>query len=159
MKIAVFSDTHGSARGMINAVKAYSPDAVIHLGDGNGDVSKLEREFPGLTVYCVRGNCDWDNCAPEYTCPEFCGISAFLTHGHLYGVRYGNLQKLLYAAECSGAKIAMFGHTHRAGFEEIEGIFVLNPGTAGVGGDRTWARLEISEDGKISCEIEKIVLS
>ena len=159
MKIAVFSDTHGSARGMINAVRAYSPDCVIHLGDGNGDVLKLSREFPELTVYCVCGNCDWELCAPEYTCPEFGGVTAFLTHGHLYGVRYGKLDKLLYAAECMGAKIAMFGHTHRAGFEEIEGIFVLNPGTAGVGSDRTWAKLEIDAEGKISCSIEKIVLS
>ena len=32
MKIAVFSDTHGLAQGMIDAVREYRPDQVIHLG-------------------------------------------------------------------------------------------------------------------------------
>lgn len=159
MKIAVFSDTHGSARGMLSAVRAYEPDAIIHLGDGNSDIAKLEREFPDLPVYAVCGNCDWENSAPESLSVDLGGVTAFLTHGHRYGVRYGNLDKLLYAAECSGAKIAMFGHTHRAGFEDVEGIFVLNPGTAGVGGEKTWAELEIGADGKITCSIEKVVLS
>lgn len=159
MKIAVFSDTHGSARVMLGAVKAYSPDAIIHLGDGNYDLRKLSREFPDIPVYAVCGNCDYESSAPESMCVDLGGVKAFLTHGHRYAVRYGNLDKLLYAAECSGAKIAMFGHTHRAGFEEIEGILVLNPGTAGVGSDRTWAKLEISEEGKISCSIENGALS
>lgn len=158
MKIAVFSDTHGSAKVMLNAVREYCPDKIIHLGDGNSDLRKLEKEFPDIPVYCVCGNCDGDCGAPETLTVDLGGISAFLTHGHRYSVRY-KLDTLLYAAECSGAKVAMFGHTHRAGFEEVEGIFVLNPGTAGAGSNRTWAKLEIEDDGKISCCIEKAVLS
>lgn len=158
MKIAVFSDTHGSARGMINAVREYRPDVIIHLGDGNDDLRKLGKEFPDIPVHCVRGNCDSECHAPEAMTVELCGVSAFLTHGHRYSVRY-KLDTLLYAAECNGAKIAMFGHTHSAGFEEVEGIYVLNPGTAGVGNNRTWAKLEIDSNGNISCSIEKIVVS
>ena len=159
MKIAVFSDTHGSARAMFNAVSSYSPDAVIHLGDGNGDLLKLSREFPALPVFAVRGNCDHDGAAPETLCADLGGVSAFLTHGHLYGVRYGDLNRLLYTAESEGAKIAMFGHTHRAGYDWIGGVFVLNPGTAGVGGERTWAKLDIDSGRVVSCSIEKIVLT
>lgn len=158
MKIAVFSDTHGSAKGMLNAVREYQPDKIIHLGDGNADLRKLEKEFPDIPVYCVCGNCDGECSAPETATVDLGEVRAFLTHGHRYNVRY-KLDTLLYAAECSGAKIAMFGHTHRAGFEEVEGIYVLNPGTAGVGSNRTWAKLEIDNYGKISCGIEKIVLS
>ena len=65
----------------------------------------------------------------------------------------GRLDTLLYAAQCCGAQIAMFGHTHRACFEQIEGIFVLNPGTAGQGKMRTWAKLEIGPTGEVHCEI------
>lgn len=153
MKIAVFSDTHGYAKGMIDAVREYAPDQVIHLGDGMRDAEKLRRELPTVPVCTVPGNCDYDSEDPEYRVINLGGIKAFITHGHRYAVRGGRLDTLLYAAECSGAQIAMFGHTHRAGFEQIEGIFVLNPGTAGQGAVRTWAKLELGKTGEIHCEI------
>ena len=84
-------------------------------------------------------------------------LKAFLTHGHRYAVRGGKLDVLLYAVECCGAQIAMFGHTHRALFDQIGGIFVLNPGTAGKAPRRTWAKLEITPDGTVSCDICDIV--
>ena len=157
MKIAVFSDTHGSAKLMLSAVKEYRPDVILHLGDGNSDLKKLESEFPDTPIYAVCGNCDYEACAPETLTVDLGGIKAFMTHGHRYGVRYGKLDGLLYAAECSGAKIAMYGHTHCAVFEEIEGIFVLNPGTAGSGSLKTWAKLETDGEGKLSCSIENAV--
>ena len=153
MKIAVFSDTHGSSRGMINAVREYSPDQIIHLGDGMRDTEKLAQEFPHIPVCTVPGNCDYFSTDPEYKVVKLGPVKAFITHGHRYGVRYGKLDTLLYAAECNEAQIAMFGHTHRAGFEQMEGIFVLNPGTAGQGANKTWAKLEIGPEGEISCKI------
>ncbi len=147
MKIAVFSDTHGFSRGMENAVAEYKPDQIIHLGD------------PAIPVCCVPGNCDgyYDD-EEAYRLITLGPYKAFLTHGHRYAVRGGKLDVLLYAAECCGAQIAMFGHTHRALFEQIGGIFVLNPGTAGKLPNRTWAKLEITPEGDISCEICDIAL-
>ena len=58
MKIAVFSDTHGFNRGMINAVEEYKPDQIIHLGDGMHDAEKVREMFPQIPVCCVPGNCD-----------------------------------------------------------------------------------------------------
>ncbi len=153
MKIAVFSDTHGASRGMINAVREYCPEQIIHLGDGYRDAEAIKREFPHIPVCQVPGNCDYDSTEPEYKVIRLGTLTAFLTHGHRYAVRYGKLDTLLYAAECSGAQLAMFGHTHKAGFEQIEGIFVLNPGTAGQGKTKTWAKLEIGPEGEINCEI------
>ena len=153
MKIAVFSDTHGSSRGMINAVRDYCPDQVIHLGDGMSDTEALKRRFPTIPVCTVPGNCDYYSTDSEYKVITLGGIKAFITHGHRYAVRGGRLDTLLYAAQCCGAQIAMFGHTHRACFEQIEGIFVLNPGTAGQGKMRTWAKLEIGPTGEVHCEI------
>lgn len=152
MKIAVFSDSHGSSRGMINAVRDYAPDKVIHLGDGNNDLNALEKAFPAMPICAVAGNCDTDS--DELVCKviELGPHKAFLTHGHRYAVRYGKLDVLLYAAECSGANIVMFGHTHKAVFDNIEGMLVLNPGSA----RDTWAKLEIADDGAVSCEICQI---
>lgn len=153
MKIAVFSDTHGASKGMLDAVRQYCPDKVIHLGDGLRDLEALRREFPYLPVCAVAGNCDRDHEEEEYKVISLGGIKAFITHGHRYAVRYGKLDTLLYAADCNDARIAMFGHTHKAGYDNIGGIFVLNPGTAGQGSVRTWAKLELGPEGEISCEI------
>ncbi len=153
MKIAVFSDTHGSSRGMIKAVEEYMPDQVIHLGDGLRDTEVLEKHFPHIPVCRVAGNCDCDSSEPDYRVLRLGSLNAFITHGHRYAVRGGKIEVLLYAAQCNDCQIAMFGHTHRAGFEQIEGIFVLNPGTAGKAPNKTWAKLEIGADGEIRCDI------
>ena len=83
-------------------------------------------------------------------------MTAFITHGHLYGVKYGRLDSLVYAAMEQGAKIAMFGHTHEADIEEMGGVKIINPGTAGSGRNLTWARVEIYENGGIACSIEAL---
>lgn len=153
MKIAVFSDTHGSSTGMINAIEQYAPDQVIHLGDGRRDAERAAEKFPQIPFCCVSGNCDGDDGGEGYKLIRLGGLTAFLTHGHRYAVRGGKLDVLLYAAQCCGAQLAMFGHTHRAGFDQIGGIFVLNPGTAGKAPNKTWAKLEISTDGNIDCQI------
>ena len=63
---------------------------------------------------------------------------------------------LVYAAEEQGASLALFGHTHRAFYEQVGGVTLLNPGTAGKGSDLTWAMVTIFDNGAISCEIKKI---
>lgn len=156
MKIAVFSDSHGLSRHMLEAVRDYEPEQIIHLGDGERDTEVLSREFPHIPIAKVAGNCDRDSKEPEYRVIRLGTLKAFITHGHRYAVRYGSLDTLLYAADCNEAQLAMFGHTHRAGFECLGGIFVLNPGTVGQGGEKSWAKLELGEGGEISCEIVKI---
>ncbi len=153
MKIAVFSDTHGSKAGMIKAIEDYAPDQVIHLGDGMRDAQAVSEQFPYLPVCCVPGNCDAVDDPESYKLIRLGPVTAFLTHGHRYGVRGGKLDVLLYAAQCCGAQIAMFGHTHRAVFDQAGGIFVLNPGTAGKPPKKTWAKLEIGPEGEIHCKI------
>ena len=138
---------------MLEAIREYRPDQVIHLGDGMDDTLAIEREFPMLPVCTVPGNCDHREDLPEYKVIRLGPLTAFLTHGHRYAVRYGRLDTLLYAAECSGAHIAMFGHTHRALWDNVEGMLVLNPGTAGYFQDSSWAKLEISSSGEVVCEI------
>lgn len=151
MKIAVFSDSHGNAEPMLDAIRSYAPDQVIHLGDGRRDIECIEAEFPLLPVCSVSGNCDADYPEVGYKVISLGEHKAFLTHGHRYGVRFSGLSPLLYAAECNDCDIAMFGHTHEALYTDCGGILVINPGSVGKGHPKTWVKLEINGDD-VSCE-------
>ena len=80
-------------------------------------------------------------------------VKAFITHGHLYNVEWGDLTRLAYAAEEQGAKLALFGHTHRAENIDLGNVRIVNPGTAGRGRELTWARIDIYENGGFTTEI------
>jgi len=156
MKAAVFSDTHTNTALMIEAIRRSQPDIIVHLGDHDRDTAVICSEFPDIPLYSVCGNCDLAATAPETDIVPMGPVKAFITHGHLYDVEYDRLTSLVYAAQEQGAKIAMYGHTHRALYEEIGGVKVLNPGTAGKGRDLTWALLEVCGNGNISCQIKEL---
>ncbi len=149
MKVAVFSDTHGVTIPMVRAVRKFEPDALVHLGDYDRDASVLLREFRELPLYNVSGNCDWEPLAPNVRIVSFGPVRAFLTHGHLYHVDYGRVDSLVYAAQEAGAQLALFGQTHIPLQEDLGGVKVVNPGTAGKGRSKPWAMLEIFDNGGI----------
>jgi len=149
MKVAVFSDTHSNNELMLETVRRCRPDAAIHLGDHDRDAVELR-------VYSVCGNCDLMPLAPEKDVVQLGPVKAFITHGHLYNVNYGRVDSLVYAAQEAGAQLAMFGHTHQAYYEQIGGVQVLNPGTAGRGRELTWALVEIFDNGAFACEIRRL---
>ena len=153
MKTAVFSDTHGNTARMVKAVREKAPDVIIHLGDLERDAEILLREFPEIPLYQVCGNCDISPNAPSRLVVTLGPVKAFLTHGHLYsGIRYDRLDSLVYAAQEQECQLALYGHTHRAAYEEIGGVKLINPGTAGQGYVLTMAMLEIFDNGGIACE-------
>ena len=112
---------------MVRAVRQQQPDAVFHLGDCERDTQRLEKEFPDLPLYRVCGNCDREPVNPEVLQCTLDGVKFFCTHGDRYGVKY-TLDALLNAAYFAGADIVLFGHTHRALSETIQGLYVVNPG-------------------------------
>lgn len=152
MKVAVFSDTHGLTSPMVDAVQRSRPDAVIHLGDHDRDTDVLLKRFPEIPLYHVAGNCDFAALAPNVLTVPLGPVRAFLTHGHLYHVDYGNVDSLVYAAQEAKCQLALFGHTHIPFHEDIGGVKVVNPGTAGKGRHLTWALLTIFENGGIGVE-------
>lgn len=156
MKAAVFSDTHSNTALMVEAVRRCRPDVIIHLGDHDRDTNVLRVEFPEIPLYNVCGNCDLYPAAPDTDIVPLGPVKAFITHGHLYNVEYDRLDSLVYAAQEQGAKLAMYGHTHRPLYEEIGGVKVLNPGTAGKGRKLTWALVEVFDNGGIACEIKEL---
>ena len=59
MKVLIFADSHGYNMAMAFAVDREEPDAVIHLGDHAEDAREIERGFPAMPIYRVRGNNDF----------------------------------------------------------------------------------------------------
>ena len=51
-----------------------------------------------------------------------------MCHGHMEGVSH-DLQRLYYKVLESGCIGAFFGHTHRSAYVDIEGIYLMNPGS------------------------------
>jgi len=156
LKAAVFSDTHSNTALMAEAVRRCRPDVIIHLGDHDRDTEVLLREFPEIPLYSVCGNCDLASAAPNAEVVPLGPVKAYITHGHLYHVEYENVDSLVYAAQEMGCQIAMFGHTHRPYYEDIGGVKVLNPGTAGKGRRLTWALVQVFDNGGIACEIRDL---
>lgn len=156
MKACVFSDSHGFAGNMMNAVRLEKPDAVFFLGDGEGDIKELSMEFPGLTVYAVRGNCDFRSDLENEVCCTFDGVRIFATHGHRYEVKFDpELELLTSQALEAGAEIALFGHTHRQHMSENRGVTLINPGESGRGWYPGYAVLTI-ESGGFSAELKSL---
>lgn len=153
MKAAVFSDTHANVALMLRAAREYRPDVLIHLGDHDRDAEALRREFPDTPLYVVAGNCDVGSRAPLCAVVPLGPVKLFACHGHSFGVDWGDVSRLVYAAQEQGCALALYGHTHRADRQEIGGVQVLNPGSAGKGRDRSWASVEVFPNGGLACEI------
>lgn len=156
LRAAVFSDTHGNTELMKDAIRRCRPDVIIHLGDHDRDAVSLRTEFPSSALYSVCGNCDLMPLSPDRDTVQLGPVRAFITHGHLYNVSPYQQDSLVYAALEQGAKIAMFGHTHRAMCNEVGSVTVLNPGTAGKGRLLTWALVTVFDNGAFSCEIQSL---
>ena len=148
MKYCVFSDSHGHPDKMLEAIGAENPAAVLFLGDGERDLEAVADEYPALPLYAVRGNCDYGSDLPPALVCELDGVGAFLTHGHLFGVkRDPMLTDLCEAAASYGAQLALFGHTHEAYLDDRGDLTLLNPGAIGAWGIASYAVVETTDGG------------
>lgn len=130
MRIGIVSDSHGNIdvfEDMLAVPGAAEAELWLHAGDFAPDADVLE-EMSGRRVARVLGNCDFfvDGVHDE-TVVEVAGHRIFLTHGHLFNVRFDTAM-LAAAARETGADIAVYGHTHIA-LEEYGDVTVLNPGS------------------------------
>lgn len=155
MKILVLSDSHSGLRFMRQCIDTVKPNAVVHLGDYYDDGEAMAEEYPRLYFYRVPGNCDkYRNImgATNILVSKVCGVSLFMTHGHLHGVKMG-VDSLVRDAKKHQVQAALFGHTHSAVcYQTEDGMWVMNPGTCAC--DSGSAGLITIEGGKISdCRI------
>ena len=150
MKILVFSDSHRSRGGMLDAIDAHRPDQVIHLGDLQSDAEELTYVYPKLPICMVPGNCDGWTMDPLKKQITLAGKRILLSHGHLWGVKKG-YEAAVADARAVGADILLFGHTHRALCQQLEdGLWMMNPGAS-----RASYGLIRIEQGQIHCSIHR----
>ena len=154
MIICVFSDSHGYAKNMIEAVRREKPVLCFFLGDGETDLVSLRNRFPDLPVNAVRGNCDLRSAQPLVLNCVVGGLRIFAVHGHQYEVKYDDaLHELCYAALRADADVLLFGHTHLPYLDRHLGMEIMNPGTIGKVKSPSYGVLTI-EDGKAQAEIK-----
>ena len=157
MKILILSDSHGDTAALRQAIDRENPDRVFHLGDMYRDAQRMAAAFSNLPLDAVLGNCDAYSGAegPDELLTTAGGVKFFLAHGHRYHVKMGTALLLRNGLK-AGADVICFGHTHRTVCRECDGVWLVNPGTAGgVGAPATCAVAEV-EDGEVSVEIKSL---
>lgn len=156
MRVMVFSDSHGNTGAMNELAEKYKKqiDCIVHLGDCTEDTAELSGICPGIPVFQVRGNNDYDSMYPHTRTATIGGKRILMTHGHRQKVYY-NTDMLYYSVAEEQADIAMFGHTHIPYLENEGGILIINPGSISLPRSslgRTFAFL-IIESGTITASI------
>ena len=156
MKIIVFSDSHGMVQSVLSIAALHQDaDLFVFLGDGEKDILRLLLADPPLRdkFLIVQGNCDSGRLIPGtqsellYSLPH--GHKLFAAHGHVYHVGFGT-ERLVWEAQQHHADIVLYGHTHVRDARCEDGVYILNPGSAGQprdGRPRSYAVISISEKG------------
>ncbi|MGI5921571.1 MAG: metallophosphoesterase family protein [Syntrophomonadaceae bacterium] len=127
MKIAVTGDTHGKIERIKKALAVLKPDYLFFTGDYYPDGNKIS-SYLGIKCLGVPGNCDRRKQDASEKLVEMSGKKFLIVHGHQYGVKK-DLNRLFYRGVEAGVDMVVFGHTHHACAEKIEGLWLLNPGS------------------------------
>ncbi len=158
MKVGIMSDSHGNTMAIDAALRqAGRVDHWLHAGDCISDAEYLQLASD-TAVTMVAGNCDWPGTSvPGEALVELGGHRIFLTHGHLYGVRY-TIEALQEAAAERGADVAVYGHTHVADITP-GAVLVLNPGSVARPRDEalgSFLLLELSEGQVPQVKLQRV---
>lgn len=154
MRIGVISDTHGTLDPRA-LVALRGVEMILHAGDiGTPDiVEQLEAIAPVSAVY---GNVDAGSpLARRYPATlrlEREGVRIHMTH---VGGRPADLVRHLPVPR---PDVMIFGHSHVALLETLDGVLYLNPGAAGrprFGGGLSVALLEV-EGGRATAQIVRL---
>ena len=122
MRILLVSDSHRSDL-FLDIINYEQADQVFHLGDSEFKAVNLQM-FDSI----VQGNCDFDQQIPKTSIKEIQNLRFFMTHGHLYGVNYGDLD-IVEEGLKNNCNIVIHGHTHVVAAHITNKVLVLNPGS------------------------------
>ena len=154
MRIYVIGDTHGRTEKAVSIYQNLKEiDLVVHLGDFWKDAQSLKRQFQ-VPLLSVKGNMDGCFSKEEYKILETDFGKIYIAHGHMENVKQGP-QNILYKAESLGCRAVFFGHTHKPVFLELEGMYLLNPGslTLPVGGRKGSCAVVSIDSGSLNATI------
>ena len=120
MLIGLISDTHGYVDPRL-AAAFDGVEAIVHAGDVGG--ARVLDDLRALApLYAVYGNND----------EKLDSLGLRLREDFdLGGARFHLVHQLPHARPEAGARIVVYGHSHRALIERREGRLYVNPGAAG----------------------------
>lgn len=131
MRILITSDTHGQLSKFWDVFKKMQQidpiDVIVHCGDYYKDAENIRRKCR-LPVLAVKGNCDGDFRYGGYMHFETEAGNFLITHGHMLDVGH-DLQRIYYKVLEENCIGAFFGHTHRSVYLDMDGIYLMNPGS------------------------------
>lgn len=152
MKFLVISDTHGNYPLAIKALEQEGGiRQIIHLGDELADARIIE-EITDTQVLKVAGNCDLTSSELREITTTFGRKRFFITHGDKYNVKAGLTQLKRKAVE-EKAQIVLYGHTHLASIEIIDGILYVNPGSLNQASSSTSYATICIKNNRVAAEI------
>lgn len=175
--LGILSDTHVPDRAprldpqVVEVFRAAGVMAILHAGDISSP-QVLEELRTIAPVYAVGGNRDWYllRDLPSRLDLTFEGIRIGLTHGH-GGLRKYILDRSAYylegyraeryepriLKEFPGARVIVFGHTHRALIRWVGDQLLFNPGSPHVadvrGQPRSLGLLHLLPGGEVRGEL------
>jgi putative phosphoesterase len=128
MRIFVISDTHGRIDKAMEIYKTLDDiDLIVHLGDHWNDAKRMKEQL-NVPLIGVKGNMDGSFARDGYHILETDFGKIFIAHGHMESVKQ-SYENIMYKAEALQCRAVFFGHTHIPLFAEVEGIYLLNPGS------------------------------
>ena len=123
MRVGLISDTHGLLRREALAALR-GVEHVVHAGDA-GSPEILERLSELAPLTAVRGNVDrgtWAERLPVTARVELGGASFHVLHV---------LDDLDLDPRAAGIAVVVYGHSHRPDCRRTDGVWFVNPGSAG----------------------------
>ncbi|QGN08109.1 metallophosphoesterase [Halorhabdus sp. CBA1104] len=156
--IAVFADTHETDSPQLSeSADQTLEDAeyVVHAGDFTTPAVHDAFDRRAEELLAVQGNSDTPALCdrlPRVRTVDWEGWTLLVTHGH----EHDSTTLPLLGRERE-ADLAIVGHTHRPGIEEIGGLPVVNPGSHADprGGPPTYAQLQ-GRDGRIAVDVRNV---
>ena len=129
MRIIALADTHSRPLPKALLDEILSADLVLHAGDFS-DIEVYEQLKALKEVRAVHGNIDGADLRkvlPKQAVFDCAGVRIGLAHGE--GSPEGIVGRLAMAFEGSGAQVVVFGHSHTACNETVNGVLFFNPGS------------------------------
>lgn len=177
-RIAALGDTHLS-RGdtiqpdAVDAIRMVEPDLILHTGDV-GWLPGLDPLRDIARIILVRGNRDllqWGG-LPAMIRIRVGSVRFLIFHGYGNLLGYAKMKVISrmrdpaigtmnfnFPAEARDADVLIYGHTHMARAEVMNGRMILNPGAltekANVygSGRPSFALITVAQDGQVKAEI------
>ncbi len=155
-RVIILSDSHGRSK-TFEKICSLHPEAerYLFLGDGAGDYESVQTGHPDWAMMGVCGNCDRGTNLPEINEYVVEDWRIMLTHGHLFAVR-GTDHYILEEAKKRGCNAVLYGHTHSARCEKVDGIWLLNPGAVMDYRCPRYAVLDLDRDGKFIANLTEL---